>query len=448
MLPASCAVADGMKRIVTRQSRRAAEPELREYLRSALAGRSSVKGVSMQVLVLNSGSSSLKFSIYRTAAAGSDEDPTAVLDGELSGIGGAHARLRVKGATGDVSRDEPKAADAGAAADAVLELLAGKDMPAIDAVGYRVVHPGARLAGHQRITPEVLEALDEAVSFAPLHDPVALAVIRSAMKRYPAMGHFACFDTEFHRTMPEEAWTYAIPKRFRDAGVRRYGFHGLSCESVVHQMERRDKGVAGAMVLAHLGSGCSVTALRDGRSVDTSMGLTPDGGVLMGTRPGDLDPGLVLYLLRQGSGTASEAAKTLESLLNHESGVVALSGVENDMRATRKAAGEGSAEALLALKVFTRSITKTIGSFAWLLGGLDGIVFTGGIGEHDAATRREVLAGLKALGVGVDAERNEAEGSGMRAIGASDAKTDVLVVPAQEDLMIARHVARMMDGAS
>ena len=402
----------------------------------------------MQILVINSGSSSLKFSIYRMASANAGEDPTPVLDGELSGIGGAHAALTMEGDTGEsgkVSRPEPKASDPAAAADLVLDLLGQAGVPKFEAVGYRVVHPGAKLIGHQRITPEVLEELEQAISFAPLHDPAVLAVIRSAMKRYPKIEHFACFDTEFHRTMPEEAWVYAIPKSFRDGGVRRYGFHGLSCESVIHQLGGRPEGVPRTMVLAHLGSGCSVTALRDGKSVDTSMGLTPDGGVIMGTRPGDLDPGLVLYLLRQQSGTADEAIAALESQLNHRSGMVALSGLENDMRATRKAAEEGSADALLALKVFTRCLTKMIGSFAWLLGGVDSIVFTGGIGEHDAATRREVLAGLETFGIRVDAEKNEAKGNGVRGIDASDSETGILIVPAQEDLMIALHVARMAD---
>ena len=401
----------------------------------------------MQILVINSGSSSLKFSIYRTASASSGEDPAPMLDGELSGIGGAHPALTMKGDTGasgaEASRPEPKASDPAAAADLVLDLLGEEGVPTFDAVGYRVVHPGAKLAGHQRITPEVLEELEQAISFAPLHDPAVLAVIRSAMKRYPKLEHFACFDTEFHRTMPEEAFVYAIPKSFRDGGVRRYGFHGLSCESVIHQLGGRAEGIPGRMVLAHLGSGCSVTALRDGRSVDTSMGLTPDGGVVMGTRPGDLDPGLVLYLLRQQSGTAKEAIAALESQLNHHSGMVALSGLENDMRATRKAADEGSTDALLALKVFTRCLRKTIGGFAWLLGGVDSVVFTGGIGEHDAATRREVLAGLETFGIRVDDARNEAKGNGVRGINASDSTTGILIVPAQEDLMIAMHVARM-----
>ncbi len=400
----------------------------------------------MQILVINSGSSSLKFSIYVTASSGADAEPTALLEGELSGIGGAHPSLVIKGDAAGAeagTHEEPKASDPAAAAGIVLDLIARPGMPEFQAVGYRVVHPGARLVGHQRITEAVLAELEQAISFAPLHDPAVLSVIHSAMERYPQLAHFACFDTEFHRTMPEEASIYAIPRGFRDAGVRRYGFHGLSCESVIDQLQRQAEGVPERLVLAHLGSGCSVTALRDGRSIDTSMGLTPDGGVVMGTRPGDLDPGLVLYLLRQQSGKTEDAAAAVELLLNHNSGMVALSGLENNMQTVRQAAAQGDPAALLALKVFTRCLTKTIGGYAWLLRGLDAIVFTGGIGEHDAATREEAVRGLEVFGVHLDDACNQVKGNGVRGIGASDSRTRILIVPAREDLMIAMHVARM-----
>ena len=183
-------------------------------------------------------------------------------------------------------------------------------------------------------------------SFAPLHDPEAIALIRDMMGRFPHARHYACFDTVFHHTMPAEASTYAIPIEYRERGVRRYGFHGLSCESVVDEMraaaERGQARFPQRMVIAHLGSGCSVTALEDGRSVDTTMGLTPTGGVVMGTRPGDLDPGLVLYLLRQAEGDRVAAMNSVETLLNHKAGMVALSGLPNDMRAVRKAETAGS----------------------------------------------------------------------------------------------------------
>ena len=225
--------------------------------------------------------------------------------------------------------------------------------------------------------------------------------------------------------------------------MKRYGFHGLSCESVIRQVRqvRQQPGpLPPRMVIAHLGSGCSVTALVDGKSVDTTMGLTPAGGVVMGTRPGDLDPGLMLYLLRQQSG--SNAVGDVETMLNHSAGMVALSGLPNDMKAVRKAAAEGNPAAMLALKVFTRSVRKAIGAFAWLMGGLDTLVFTGGIGEHDAATRAEVLAGI--ADVSVDSALNALKADGIRRISASQSKTAVLTAPAQEDLVIALHVKRMV----
>jgi acetate kinase len=197
------------------------------------------------------------------------------------------------------------------------------------------------------------------------------------------------------------------------------------------------------MVIAHLGSGCSVTALVDGRSVDNTMGLTPTGGVVMGTRPGDLDPGLVLYLLRQADGDRTSALNTVETIVNHQAGMVALSGQPNDMRATRKAAEAGSSDAALALQVFTRSVRKAIGAFAWLLGGLDAVVFTGGIGEHDGKSRAEILRGLEDYGVMLDTAANGGAGDKLRAVSSADSQVVVWVVTAQEDRTIAVHVRHM-----
>jgi len=197
------------------------------------------------------------------------------------------------------------------------------------------------------------------------------------------------------------------------------------------------------MVIAHLGSGCSVTAVLDGRSIDNTMGLTPTGGVVMGTRPGDLDPGLVLYLLRQAEGDRVAALNAVETLVNHQAGMVALSGQPNDMRAIRKAAVAGSADAALALEVFTRSVRKAIGGFAWLMGGLDAVVFTGGIGEHDAQSRAEILGGLESSGIVLDAKANETGGDELRRVSSADSQVVVWVVTAQEDRTIAVHVGQM-----
>jgi acetate kinase len=295
-----------------------------------------------------------------------------------------------------------------------------------------------------RINDEVMRGLEDAVVFAPLHDPAAIELIREMMEKLPDVPHYACFDTVFHETMPEAATTYAIPLEYRERGVRRYGFHGLSCESIVLQLREAGIRLPRRMVIAHLGSGCSVTALLAGRSIDTTMGLTPTGGVVMGTRPGDLDPGLVLYLLRQMEGDREAAFGAVEKMLNRASGMVALSGLPNDMREVRKAAAEGDRKATLALEIFTRSVKKAIGSFITLLGGTDAIVFAGGIGEHDAQSRDEILEGLEDLGVLVNRELNHAKGDGLRRIHASESKAIVLVVPTKEDLMIAMHVERMV----
>lgn len=405
----------------------------------------------MHILVLNSGSSSIKFSMFDSGTGEQIPEPRCIFDGELSGIGAPNAWLELQRADekNRSSRDR-SAVQAKTPVEAVrlvLDIVCSPGTPAVRAVGYRVVHPGAKLDRHQKITAEVLRDLEEAALFAPLHDPAVIGIIRAGMQRFPNAPHYACFDTVFHRTMPPEATTYPVPEAYREQGVRRYGFHGLSCESIVRRM-RREVLADGAeipkrMIIAHLGSGCSATALLDGCSVDTTMGLTPTGGVVMGTRPGDLDPGLAVYLLRQQKGDGDAAIAAFESMLNHESGMVALTGMANDMKAVRKAAADGDQRALLAVKIFTRTLTKAIGGFCWLLGGLDAIVFTGGIGEHDSMTRAEVLAGLQTLGIAMNSSLNEATGHGVRSISASESRTAVFVIPAQEDLMIAEHVDQM-----
>jgi acetate kinase len=397
----------------------------------------------VHILVINSGSSSIKFSLFETGTG----DPRSLFDGEVAGIGAGKTTFQFHDASGrDLTggRSEIKAPTSVEAIRLVEEAVSGSGFPAAHAVGYRVVHPGPKLNRHVRITDEVMRDLEEAAEFAPLHDPAVIAVIRETMKRIPNAAHYACFDTVFHNTMPEAATTYPIPLEYRKRGVRRYGFHGLSCESIVRQLreevDRGGKTFPRRMVIAHLGSGCSVTAVVEGRSIDTTMGLTPTGGVVMGTRPGDLDPGLVIYLLRHVKG---DGVAALEKMLNHDAGMVALSGMPNDMKTVREAAGKGDRQALLAIEVFTRSVKKALGGFAALMGGLDTVVFAGGIGEHDARSRAEILEGLEETGVSIDPKRNEAKQVAVQQISASDSVTTVLVVPAKEDWMIAVHVDRM-----
>jgi acetate kinase len=402
----------------------------------------------MQILVINSGSSSIKFSIFEVQAPPGGDAPTvtprSLFEGALSDIGEVASTLTIQtvgGESAEKSATKKVGIDGVEQAIAeVLDVVSGSGLPTFEAVGYRVVHPGPKLREHVRITPEVLADLEAASEFAPLHDPEAVLMIRAFMKQFPTLPHYACFDTIFHQTMPVEANTYALPPEYAERGVRRYGFHGLSCESIVRQLKRAGD-VPRRMVIAHLGSGCSVTALLDGCSVDTTMGLTPTGGVVMGTRPGDLDPGLVLYLLRQAP--PGDRVGEVEALLNHASGIVAVSGMENDVKAMRDAAASGNARATLALKIFTRSVTKAMGGFNWLLGGLDAIVFAGGIGEHDPQSRAEIAGGLAALGVNIDPALNQAAAGGIQGISSQDSPTAVLVVPAREDQMIAVHVEYM-----
>jgi len=394
----------------------------------------------VHILVINSGSSSIKFSLFRTG----EGEPQSLFEGEVTGIGKQKSTFEFRDADGRNLSDARGEVEVETSVDAiglVVNAVSKPGLPKVEAVGYRVVHPGAKLDRHQRITEAVLDDLQEAVVFAPLHNPAVIAVIKEMMSKYPDVHHYACFDTVFHQTMPEAATTYPVPVKYREQGVRRYGFHGLSCESIVRQLQaEKATPFPKRMVIAHLGSGCSVTAVVDGRSIDTTMGLTPTGGVVMGTRPGDLDPGLLLYLLRQIQGNQVNA---LEKMLNHDAGMVALSGMPNDMKAVREAVARGDARARLAVEIFTRSVKKAFGSFIALMGGVDAVVFAGGIGEHDAKSREEILNGLESLGVSINSELNNAKGAALRRLSASQSLTTVLVVPAKEDWMIAVHVERM-----
>jgi acetate kinase len=398
----------------------------------------------MQILVVNSGSSSIKFSIFAVDPASPSADPQSLLEGQLNGIGGTTGKLEVH-LDSDPGHDQTSkvdVADYGHAIAVVLDAISASNVPAFTAIGYRVVHPGPNLRSHQRITPQVLADLDAATDFAPLHDPAAVRLIRSFMAKFPNLPHYACFDTIFHQTMPPEAFTYPLPPKYAEQGVHRYGFHGLSCESVIRQL-RSLGDVPRRMAIAHLGSGCSITAVLDGLSIENTMGLTPSGGVIMGTRSGDLDPGLVLYLLRDRDQQNRESITAVETLLNHDSGLMALSGMPNNVKAVRKAANEGNQRADLALKIFAHSITKSLGSCCWLLGGLDAIIFAGGIGEHDPQTRSQILDGLQNVGVEIDESLNRSHAPGIQRISASTSATAIYVVPAQEDLMIAVHVQEM-----
>jgi acetate kinase len=381
------------------------------------------------LLVLNSGSSSLKFGIFLAQRA---EIHTA-FTGAVEGIGRESGRLRMRSAEGrDVVDREHHIAEQADAVATIAEHLGQLSLPPLAGIGHRVVHGGPSLREHQLITPEVLTQLAAATHFAPLHVPVALKLIAATQRSFPDVPEFACFDTVFHNTLPEAAARFALPERFWKAGVRRYGFHGLSCESVLRTL---GPDAPRRMVVAHLGNGASVTAIADGLSVDTSMGLTPTGGVVMGTRPGDLDPGVLLHLLRTGVKGAEE----LEKLLNHESGLLGISGLSSDMRALHEAGENRGAQ--LAIEMFCRSVQKTIAGFAALLGGLDLLVFTGGIGENDAAVRTKICGGLASFGVLLDSASNSGRADTISSV---TSRVRVMVIPSQEETQIAGHCYRML----
>jgi acetate kinase len=344
-----------------------------------------------------------------------------LLEGSAEGIGRDDGSLRIKAPDGQVLVQQERVLESQIdALQKLAQVLTEQHHARPSAVGHRVVHGGPHLRAHQRITADVRRQLHDAVHFAPLHIPPALALIDEAEKIFDDAPHFACFDTAFHATLPPRAAHLALPRRYAEAGVMRYGFHGLSYESLV---TRLGADLPARAVFAHLGNGSSVCALRDGQSIDTSMGLTPTGGVPMGTRSGDLDPGVLLYLMR----VEKLDAGALETLLNRESGLAGYADGESDMQALEKRAAAGDANASLALDAFATAVRKTIGGYAALLGGIDLLVFTGGIGEHSGEIRRRVCDGLAFMG-----------------LTESDPAGKVRAIHTEEEKQIARHCRTLL----
>jgi acetate kinase len=365
----------------------------------------------VRALAINCGSSSLKYALFE----GDEPDDRAALRGNVERIGDA-------------------VPDHAAAVHAVLDELAQKKLSAPDVVGHRVVHGGASHSAPALVDAALLASLDALVPFAPLHLPPELSAIRAVAERWPDRPQVACFDTAFHRTLSEVAQRYALAQDLYEAGVRRYGFHGLSYEYVVASVGARELGRA---VIAHLGSGASMVAVCDGRAVDTTMGFTPSGGLVMGTRPGDLDPGLLVYLVAQGRD-----ARALDDLVNHHAGLLALSGGTSDVRELL-ARRDRDPAAAMALDVFVWNAKKWIGAMAATLGGIDSLVFTGGIGENSPRIRQEVARGLEHLGVRLDDARN-GRNDAVVSVSSAGYKVRVLVVRTDEECMVARHAARMV----
>ena len=388
------------------------------------------------IFVVNAGSSSLKFGLYATQ----DGEEQPVCEGLADGIGRGTGKIELNDAGGRVLRSESLTLKSHESAMAAATRLLGEIFPLQPcAIGHRVVHGGPRLVSHQRITPAVRAELRKCIHFAPLHIPIELELVAEAERSYPDVPQFACFDTAFHRSLPEVAARLPLPRELFDQGIRRYGFHGLSYESIVRQL---GKDLPSRTVIAHLGSGASLAAVKDGQSIDTTMGFTPTGGIPMATRSGDLDPGVLLYLLRAKGMNAD----SLERLLNHSSGLLAISGGTADMRDLETAADGGSPEAQLAIEIFCISIRKAVAAYTAVLGGLEMLVFAGGIGEHSARVRTCICRGLEFLGVSVEEPKVEGPKNELHeaTISARDSKVSVVIVAAQENRQIAQHCRALL----
>ena len=394
---------------------------------------------SLPVLVLNSGSSSIKFSVYEAG----DGQRSKLFEGAVDGIGTDLGKFWIKDANGKKLVDETPAVPTRAVAfKLVADALHSGDFPAPAAIGHRTVCGGPTITENQRITPELIDEIESYSALAPLHTPIAVYIMREALKLFPGIPNFAVLDTYFHRTLPEVAKRMPIPSEYVAMGVRRYGYHGISYESIIHQLE---PNVPEKLIVAHLGNGASISAIRNGQCLDTSMGLTPSGGIISGTRTGDIDPGVLIFILKKIAETTPntlEAADKLETVVSKKSGLLGVSEGSNDMRDLREAINAGDAKARLAVDKFTWTIARWIGSFVAELNGLDMLVFTGGIGENDINARAEICANLGALGIVVDAKRNNVRGEAV--ISADNSPVTVRVIPPAEDLMIVNHVVRLL----
>ena len=421
--------------------------------------------MSQGLLVINAGSSSIKFSVF--ALPENRHDLPLVCRGLLESIGEETPHFKAFDAAGKVlievrpappagryrkagadyrrraTDTQPSAADGevydhqAALRDLLSWLKEKPDLPDVVAAGHRVVHGGKEFSDPQRLTPEIMSRLATFIPLAPLHQPHNLAGIRALSAVLPDLPQVACFDTAFHFGQPEVARLFALPLIYRQEGVQRYGFHGLSYEYIAGALaEKMGTAATGRTVVAHLGNGASMCAMQDGQSVATTMGFTAVEGLPMGTRSGSLDPGVVLYLLeRHGMGV-----RDLNNLLYKQSGLLGLSGVSNDMR---ELLASRDPNAKLAVEYFTYRIAREMGSLAAALGGLDALVFTGGIGEHAATVREQVCTRSAWLGIRLDAEANANDSTRIDQAGS---RTAVWVLPTNEELIIARHTRTLVLG--
>jgi acetate kinase len=390
-------------------------------------------GEPFSVLTINGGSSSIRFSVYEVGEA-----LRRSLDGKIDRIGSSSTNMVVNDSAGRPQAPHRlAAADHRTAAGFLLDwLVAQPEFASVKAAGHRVVH-GMKHTEPERVTPKLLAELRRNTRYDPDHLPRELGLIEELSRRRPKLPQVVCFDTAFHRTMPQVAKLLPIPRRYAAKGVERYGFHGLSYSYLMEELDRLDPAAAkGRVILAHLGSGASLAAVRHGKSVDTSMGFTPTSGLVMGTRSGDLDPGLVYYLARTERMTAAR----FQRMVNHESGLLGVSGTSSDLRELcgREATDVRAAE---AVEVFCYQVRKWIGAFAAALGGVDTLVFAAGIGENAPGIRRRICEGLGFLGIELNQKRNAKNAP---LISPDAGRVKVRVIRTNEELMIARSVIRVL----
>jgi acetate kinase len=385
---------------------------------------------SRTVLCINVGSSSCKFALY--SIWGGTE--SLIAEGAADRIGSSGGKIRIHDADGRILAEADRVlARPQVAVDALFDEFERLKLPGLDAVGHRIVHGGPRHVAPEMVTPALIDDLKKLIPFAPLHMPGGIEGIAAVAGRHPKLPQVACFDTAFHRGMPERAERFPLPRELWDAGIRRYGFHGISYEYI---MQALGADVPPRLIIAHLGNGASMAAVLNGHPHDTTMGFTPAGGFMMGTRPGDLDPGVIVYLLEQ----KRYDAKRLAELVNLKSGLLGVSGLSSDVK-TLLDAREANVDAAMAIEMFCYQIRKSVGTLAAALGGLDMLIFTGGIGEHAAAVRAEVCAGLAYLGLAIDPRPND---SNEDTISTAGSKCRVRVIPTNENLMVARHTAALV----
>ncbi len=386
------------------------------------------------VLTINGGSSSIKFALYRA-----EEAQTCLLSGKVERIGLADARFKAD-VPGKAREDRPvDAHDHRAAGALIIDWIEAQvGFGAVRGIGHRVVHGGTKYSEPQRVTPPLLTELRRLKPYDPEHLPSEIQLIELFGRRFSKLPQVVCFDTSFHREMPRVARILPIPRRFESRGIERYGFHGLSYAYLIEELGRvaGAQAAQGRVILAHLGNGASLAAVRGGKSIDTSMGFTPTAGVPMSSRSGDLDPGLVWYLAR----TEHITAKQFHHMVNHESGLLGVSETSPDMRDLLAREGE-DVRAAEAVALFCYQLKKWIGGFAAALGGLDTLVFAGGIGENAAAVRARVCAGLEFLGVQFDETPNNVHGA---VISAEASPVTVRVIRTNEEVMIAKAVCRVL----